>query len=267
MPPAICLVRPDPATYHCISTCEFGWSKWKPLTYCCLCLYFIMLALKVTEWCHHGSLYDLLHTSEYFVRDSSLNGRLSLISASKVRHSHKQPRYSFRMSNTSSVDLDEDGRDDSRSSRHSRLSTTSSGVNLRDTVALMEEGAPPVSSPVRGVDEERGRASSRTGRASHHIASSRKSSLRPSMRVVVDPSNETVTEVEAGWQGEAPRLNLPFCPQYTAYPAAGAEPIGSSVIKKLKSAASVMQSHVMGFGFGPTDATRTDASDTFHKRT
>jgi hypothetical protein len=24
----------------------------------------------VTEWCHHGSLYDLLHTSEYYIRDS-----------------------------------------------------------------------------------------------------------------------------------------------------------------------------------------------------
>jgi hypothetical protein len=52
----------------------------------------------VTEWCHHGSLYDLLHTSEYFICDS-----LGRMSSSKRSHSN-QARLSLniRMSNTQS---------------------------------------------------------------------------------------------------------------------------------------------------------------------
>jgi hypothetical protein len=38
-------------------------------------------------------------------------------------------------------------------------------------------------------------------------------------------------------------------------------------MKGLKSAASVMQSQVMGFGFGPRDAVAVDNNTTFNKRT
>lgn len=99
------------------------------------------------------------------------------------------------MSNASSVD-DEEGREGSRSSRHSRLSTS---VNLKNAVALMEEGTSPASSPLESTGEGSGRTytSSRSGRASHYMNSGRKSSLRPSMRIIVDPANETVTEMDA----------------------------------------------------------------------
>jgi hypothetical protein len=43
--------------------------------------------------------------------------------------------------------------------------------------------------------------------------------------------------------------------------------IGTFVMKRLKSAASVMQSAVMGFGFGPVDAVTSERPSTFNKRT
>lgn len=53
----------------------------------------------VTEWCHHGSLYDLLHTSEYYIRDSTV-GRPSRLSNSRGHNSQPRSSLNIRLSNT-----------------------------------------------------------------------------------------------------------------------------------------------------------------------
>jgi hypothetical protein len=157
----------------------------------------IMRYLQVTEWCHHGSLYDLLHTSDYFIRDSSI-GRLSLVS--NKRHSSARPsNYSFRMSNTSSVDNDEDGAE----GRLSHVSAQSASINLKDAVALMEEGTHTSTNAARtlsGDSSGRSGVSNRRSMKSGNytaVTTSQKSTMYSSMRVVVDPKNDTVTEVSS----------------------------------------------------------------------
>ena len=153
------------------------------------------ISRQVTEWCHHGSLYDLLHTSEYFIRDSSIGGRMSFVSSK--RHSGARPsNLSLRMSNTSSVDMEEEAHEASTS----RLSTNSTSVNLKEAVALLEEGytAHISADQSDGSSGGSGRtnASSRRSMKSGGTHGSR-SAPHSSMRIVVDPKNETVSEVES----------------------------------------------------------------------
>ena len=64
----------------------------------------------VTEWCHHGSLYDLLHTSEYYIRNSSVGRPSTTSNKRSTSRPASQGRFSFniRMSTQDNQSCDGD---------------------------------------------------------------------------------------------------------------------------------------------------------------
>eukprot|EP00602_Paraphysomonas_sp_CaronLab_P012635 CAMPEP_0185041654 /NCGR_PEP_ID=MMETSP1103-20130426/41239_1 /TAXON_ID=36769 /ORGANISM="Paraphysomonas bandaiensis, Strain Caron Lab Isolate" /LENGTH=523 /DNA_ID=CAMNT_0027581487 /DNA_START=769 /DNA_END=2340 /DNA_ORIENTATION=+ len=169
----------------------------------------------VTEWCHRGSLYDLLHTSEFIIRDSSI-GRLSSVSTKSSKKKSHTMRTSFNI----------------RMSNHSRASTVSSvdeepvlfdQDRTPELLLKMEEGKD-------NVDSCQGNGKSCTHNREIVVDSSKTNEVGELDSSAFALSNDEETDGE------------------------GDEGTASRVVKRLKSAATVMQSRLMGFGLGPSDA-------------
>jgi len=204
----------------------------------------------ITEWCHHGSLYDLLHTSEYFIRDSSM-GRLSSVSAkSNKRGSILQwsgsaalrPSYNHCTSSRSHSNASSD--------ESHRLDTD----GISEVLLRLEEGN-TIS------DSQECNSASGTGKSGgsnfteRTLSSSVNSHSRRvhhnTLSIVVDLKNNDVTELHPA--------DTTLFEDSTANEGAGAAlQAAYRMVKRLKSAATVMQSRIMGFGLGPSDAITLD---------
>jgi hypothetical protein len=193
-------------------------------------------SLQITEWCHHGSLYDLLHVSEYYVRDSSISGRHSISKRTPSQHLSYSRSSLIRMSNAS-LENDE-------------LQTS----NLPEALMRLEEGTIEGSNP----HQRSGSGKSSNSNDHHHNdrfaapsthLGSRVVSLKSGSYIAAPPLVNIVLDVTTNEVMEM----YPAVPTTekgeVSLKASGAM-ASSSMMTKLKSAASVMQSSLMGFGFG-----------------
>jgi hypothetical protein len=207
----------------------------------------------VTEWCNHGSLYDLLHTSEYYIRDSCTS-RPSRISRGN--------RFSMniRVSSAQSGSVNDND---------SVNEITSDGDhNPYDDLCHLEDSANSHNSSNSGggrrsfageikVVSKRFHAMTTTTRSSLHAL---RSNLLPSGAVPedrLDDRNSPLKGMGLGDPGMSPPpslLMLSLSLSRTTEPdlekQAPETKSPRSRRKKLKSAASVMQSSRMGYGFG-----------------
>lgn len=168
----------------------------------------------VTEFCHHGSLYDFLHKSDFQFERSRGSSRNSALRVSLVA-SDNDPYTAFiaRHSNTS-VDSRTSVDDDKLKSL--RMKNTTSNSTLDDSFK--------VGSGYTNPDVESGLK----------ITALMKSTSGQDLEAH-ELSGNTVESALSHRVSE-----------------------GKSIRKILRSAATVMQSSFMGFGFGPAGAVRAD---------
>lgn len=208
----------------------------------------------VTEWCHHGSLYDLLHTSEYYIRDSC---------TSRPSHVSRGNRLSLniRVSNA----LSGSGGD-----ADSINEITSDGGDPLEDLTPQEDNfhnhgntsrkSPVTLSPDFDPDLSLG-GDLRVFSKRFHPATTR-SSLRSLRNNLTSPGTASTesrdSPLKGMGMGEPGKHPFPstadrsfsfFVEPDLEKQAPNSKPVRSKQ-KKLKSAASVMQSSRMGYGFG-----------------
>lgn len=221
----------------------------------------------VTEWCHHGSLYDLLHTSEYYIRDSTV-GRLSRLSHSLGHNSQPRASMNIRTSNAlSNGDTD------------SINEITSEGDPFDDHGDEIRHPMRPAASPNNGEHSQ------------HNILHTERTSLTGEIKVISKRfqatttrrslphigifenrflSSEYVDDKDPNWKLNENNFGLKTFSSYFYFfleldvekqmPETKPSKLNKSPSKKLKSAASVMQSSSMGYGFGDEIQTTPQSS-------
>ena len=195
-----------------------------------------------------------MHVSEYYVRDSSISGRYSLSKRTPSHHysqSYSRPSLNMRASNISS-DI-EDGPsnlqdtliqlEDGNNMNNHNHSNNSNNRNSNNLYLTDDNGSP------KKIERE---VLSGSGKSSNSLVDGHRTvgqitrtmskmikkgvytSAPPTVNIILDINTNQVTELNAS------------TPEKTEFPT-GVVP---RMMIRLKSAASVMQSSLMGFGFG-----------------